>query len=71
MTGAGVQQAKSVPQVGSHMGLDELDYPESSDGLWQIAQCGAGNAAGNTGPALAHAVVGNERMYHISPTRWG
>lgn len=71
VTGAGVQQAESVSWIGTHIGLDKLDYPGVVRRLVAVAQCGAGNAAGNTGSALAHAVVGHERVHHISPTLRG
>ena len=71
MAGAGIQQAKAMPWIGRHIGLHKLYYPGVVRWLVAVAPGGAGNAACRKGPALAHAVVGHERMHHISPTRRG
>lgn len=71
MAGACVKQAKTMPWIGSHIGLHELDCPGVVRLLVAIAQCGAGNATGNTGFTLAHAMVGHERLHHINPTLRG
>ena len=71
MTGAGLRRAKAVSWIGGQVGLHELDYPGVVALLVAVAQCGASDAGGYTGSALAHAVVSHERLHNISPTRRG
>ena len=54
--------------IGGQVGLHELDYPGVVALLVAVAQCGASDAGGYTGSALAHAVVSHECLPHISPT---
>lgn len=46
---AGVQQAKTMPWMGSHIGLHELDYRGVMRLLVATAQYGAGNATRSAG----------------------
>ena len=71
VAGTGVQQIKPMSGIDGHIGLDELNNPGVIGLLVAIAQGGAGDAAGYTGFALAHAVLSHERLHHIGSTLRG
>lgn len=72
VTGAGLQQTKTVARLGGHVG--DRDGPGVVAWHLSVAQCRAGNATGNAtgnaGVALAHAAVGHQQLHdHLATIR--